>query len=276
MERITARFCVILGITACALSACGPKRESEAEKLLKKAAEKQKENLAQAPRWQAEASSTENMILIPGGPFKKGDNVMGGLPEQTVDVLAFLIDRYEVTNGQYRRFVDATGNITPSSWENGIYPEALARHPVVGVTYDDAQVYADWCGKRLLTALEWEKAARGTDFRRYPWGDTFTPGFCNSKEAGRDGPAPVDAFPEDRSPHGVIGLAGNVREWTSTWAPPSRDGGKRKVVKGGWWGAEAKWCTAANESHTRPEVEKNPTIGFRCAKDAPPDAAPGR
>jgi formylglycine-generating enzyme required for sulfatase activity len=164
------------------------------------------------------------MVTVPAGEFLMGDD------RRKVHVDALRIDCYPVTNVQYKRFVDATRHRPPSQWENGDYPPEKALHPVVYVTWPDAVAYAEWAGKRLPTEEEWEKAARGTDGREYPWGD-WEEGRCNSKEAGIIGTTPVGQYsPDGDSPYGCADMAGNVLEWTA-----SRGGGGHCIVRGGAW-----------------------------------------
>lgn len=157
------------------------------------------------------ASQTRDMVAIPAGPaLLGGENRHSMIGLQPYDVPAFLIDRFEVTNAQYRAFVRATGS----------HPAAFAGEPeldqddqpVTGVTWPEARAYCDWSGKRLPTEVEWEKAARGSDGQLYPWGDTF-----DAALAHLDGSAPVSvaAHPQDISPYGARAMAGNVSEWVA-------------------------------------------------------------
>jgi formylglycine-generating enzyme required for sulfatase activity len=119
----------------------------------------------------------EGMVLVTAGPFTMGSNSGEGLitndatPQQMVTLPAFYIDKTEVTNAEYKKFCDATGNPVPPYWKDGIYAEGQAQVPVRWVNWWEAQAYAAWKGKRLPTEAEWEKAARGTDGRVYPWGN---------------------------------------------------------------------------------------------------------
>lgn len=158
------------------------------------------------------------MVLVPAGEFKMGsgpDEVWVNKdegPQRVVNLPAFFIDQLEVTNRQYKQFTDATGWQAPQSWMKGMYPENADFLPVTSVTWWDASAYARWAKKRLPTEAEWEKAARGTDGRRYPWGDEFAADFANND---RD-LLPAGAKAAGTSPYGVLDMAGNVAEWTAS------------------------------------------------------------
>jgi len=125
--------------------------------------------------------------------------------------------------------------------------------------------FAAWAGKRLPTADEWEIAARGRQGRVYPWGDRFIDGICNTNEEDIGGPSPIDSFPRDRSFWGIIGMGGNVTEWTSTRAPESSDG-DAYIVSGGSW---LEWGEAVAISALRRNLDPDECtsdVGFRCAK----------
>lgn len=150
-------------------------------------------------------------------------------PERTLYVPAFEIGRYPVINAEYRAFVRDTDHGPPRHWEGDTYPEGLGDHPVANVTWHDAMAYCAWLREktgrhyRLPTEAEWEKAA-GWDpeaeaRRRYPWGDTFDPERCNSREGGPGGTTPVGQYsPDGDSPYGAVDMAGNVWEWTLSTA----------------------------------------------------------
>jgi formylglycine-generating enzyme required for sulfatase activity len=198
-----------------------------------------------------------DMILVPAGNFLMGDE------KHSVHVDAFYIDKYPVTNAEYAKFVEATGHPPPPDWEEkgGTYPTDMANHPVVFVNWFDAQDYAAWAGKRLLTETEWEKAARGTDGRVYPWGDWFDKVMCNASEAGIGGTTPVGKYsPFGDSPYRVCDMAGNVWEWTATdWTP----GSSSKVQRGGSFVNRGSYARCAYRYLGVPEP-RNPNVGFRC------------
>jgi formylglycine-generating enzyme required for sulfatase activity len=197
------------------------------------------------------------MILIPAGNFLMGDE------KEAVYVDAFYIDKYPVTKAEYAKFVKATGHPPPPNWKEagGTYPPDMANHPVVFVNWFDAQDYAAWAGKRLLTEAEWEKAARGTDGRVYPWGDRFDKARCNASEAGSGGTTPVGKYsPLGDSPYKVCDVAGNVWEWTATdWSPASSS----KVQRGGSFVNRGSYARCAYRYLGVPEP-RTPNVGFRC------------
>lgn len=204
-------------------------------------------------------------VLVPAGEFLMGsaptaDAFSDEQPQRLVYVSAFWIDRYEVTNAQYFEFVQATGHRTPANpnaaitlWDNGKPIAGIEFHPVVNVSWDDARAFCQWAGKRLPTEAEWEKAARGTDARRYPWGNTWDIGVANSasywagrtiefqggeewqafwvkgegarisRERGVKGEVltlPVGSFAKGASPYGLHDMAGNAAEWVQDWYEP--------------------------------------------------------
>lgn len=231
------------------------------------------------------------MVRIPAGPFLMGSDsrLDDEGPQHTVTLPAYRIDRYEVTNLQYRHFIDDTGRRSPTHFRNRTFPDGKADHPVTFVSWYDARDYCQWAGKRLPTEQEWEKAARGSDGRIFPWGDEFdiragnTPvRWARLKEEGDT--TPVGAFPLGRSPYGVEDMSGNVWEWTASWYLPhpgnthqSENFGKiYKVLKGGsWWDCSYYKCGISaptfNRSFFNPRV-KNSSFGFRCAADVDKDS----
>jgi formylglycine-generating enzyme required for sulfatase activity len=230
------------------------------------------------------------MVFIPGGEFLMGSsaeevarikkkfgnkplyaNYRFGdeMPKQKVYLPPFYIDRHEVTNSEYAKFLKATAYPAPPHWRNGHYPAGKGNYPVLFVSRQDAMAYARWAGKRLPTEAEWEKAARGTDGRVFPWGNKFDPfraataesdllyiedGLCNVNTANK-----VEQAEGDISPYGVHGMAGNVREWTATTV-------RGTIIKGGSWVDLSINATAAYREAV-PGEGKSHIIGFRCVKN---------
>lgn len=212
------------------------------------------------------APDVEGMIYISGGEFIMGSDSgnPNEKPARTVTIDGFYIDKYEVTNAQFRKFVEATGHIEPAFWND----EDLSKpnHPVVGVSWEDAAAYAKWAGKRLPTEAEWEKAARGFDGRNYPWGDEYKAGYAN-KFGPADGhkfTAPVNSYSKGASPYGALNMAGNVWEWCDDWYKGSPSG-ELKVMRGGSWEDSEKNLRTSNRSAETVKYY-NYNLGFRCAK----------
>lgn len=207
-----------------------------------------------------------DMVFIPPGEFTMGtpegsDGFPDEHPERRVYLSGYFIDRFEVTNHAYAVFVHATGHRSPENsnqaatlWADNQPVSGIERHPVVNVSWTDADAYCRWVEKRLPTEAEWEKAARGTDGRRYPWGNEWDLTMANSasywaqrtiefasgaewdafwvkgegarlaKEKGIQGEVltmPVDSFPQAASPYGLLGMAGNAAEWVQDWYDPN-------------------------------------------------------
>jgi len=194
-------------------------------------------------------------------------------PQQEAFINAYNIDIYPVTNAAYKEFVDATGHELPRKREEGTFPEGMGDHPVVWVNWYDAQAYAEWAGKRLPTELEWERAARGSDGRTYPWGESFDAAKGNSRETGVKGTSPVGDYPEGVSPSGAFDMAGNVWEWTVDWYEAYRGslyelgryGEQYKVLRGGSWFDGSDLVRTATRKSFDPNQGFS-TIGFRCAE----------
>jgi len=244
---------------------------------------------------QSGRSAPAGMVLIPAGPFTMGSAANAAhigfhvgvdeLPRHEVVLPAYYLDRNEVTNEEYAKFLQASGRPLPADpkdpdyyrWEGPTPPAGQEKYPVMYVSWYDAQAYCEWAGKRLPTEEEWEKAARGNDQRQWPWGDTFDASKCNSFEAGLRWSAPVGSFPQGDSPYGIHDMCGNVAEWTSSWYEPypgntikrSAYGEHYKVARGGAWALPAEpWSRATNRNLAQPPSYKHRSLGFRCAKDA--------
>jgi formylglycine-generating enzyme required for sulfatase activity len=235
----------------------------------------------------------KEMILIPGGSFVMGcdEGFAKHRPQHSVSVEAFYIDRYPVTNQEYKRFIDETGHPVPHyhvSWcdtrgynwdvETRSFPQDKAYHPVVLVTWEDASAYARWAGKRLPTEAEWEKAARGGDGRIWPWGNEASIDCGNTAEAGIGGTTPVEQFtPQGDSLFGVADLIGNVWEWTSSLFKPYPydpcDGRENpvatawRVLRGGSWVNDL--YTARCYTRLDGDFLFYNNVGFRCAMTPP-------
>ena len=244
-------------------------------------------SLPMYPRFSRLGDAPNEMVLIPAGEFLMGsdDRLPDEGPQHRVRLGSYYIDKYEVTNLQYKKFNDATGRRSPAHWRNRTFPRGKADHPVTNVSWNDAQAYCQWAGKRLPTDAEWEKAARGTDGRTYPWGNEFDIARANTplrwSAIGRPGDTtPVGAFAGGVSPYGVHDMSGNVWEWTASWYLPypgnthaSESYGERyKTLKGGsWFDCSFYRCGISapvfNRSFFARNV-KNDSFGFRCARDA--------
>ena len=237
---------------------------------------------------ESEATATEEpiseeMVVIAGGPFVRG-TMSGGFdeqPQRTIYVDTFSIDRFEVTNHQYQQFVLATGHRKagpPSRYAKSIGKMRGTNQPAVYVSWDDANEYCHWKGKRLPTEAEWEKAMRGTDGRLWPWGNQENPNGANwaRVQDGHDVSARVGSFHTDKSPYGVMDGAGNVMEWVADWYqetyykespdrdPPSPEYGNFRVMRGGSYTTTGGDIRITSRSKMVPDF-RDETIGFRCA-----------
>jgi rhamnose transport system permease protein len=222
----------------------------------------------------------EDMVEIPAGPFIFGSDTTepNESPAQTVDLPAYQIDRFEVTNDDFALFTAATGYQTEAeqkgsnkTWRS--YVVDKGNHPVVKVTWADANAFCEWLGKRLPTELEWEKAARGSEGNLYPWGNSFESGRANLKDSGIRGTVAVGSFPGGSSPYGVEDLAGNVWEWmadsfqaypNSSFEDPFYQN-NLIVTRGGGWFDEDAQVRASNRSAAAPDAA-NDDLGFRCVR----------
>ena len=224
----------------------------------------------------------QSIVLVPAGEFTMGSST-GDLDERPVRQVyldAFYIDRHQMSVGKYGTFLEATSHEAPEDWDVMNKP-AHQKRPVINVHWADADAYCKWAGKRLPTEAEWEKAARGTDGRIYPWGNELPTDFhANMKKEIWNNHmvlTPVGMFEGGKSPYGIYDMAGNVWEWVSDWydqnyyktgslrnptGPPT---GEYKVIRGGSWGSSPKDLRSADRESRLPSFGGLGT-GFRCAK----------
>jgi serine/threonine-protein kinase len=218
---------------------------------------------------------TGEMVLVPAGEF------LSGSEKESATLPAFYIDKTEVTNAAYRRFCTERGRTLPER-----FPAGREDYPVVNVSYFEAHAFAHWAGKRLPTALEWEKAARGTDGRRFPWGDARDPSQASVRDntqLSRPRLMPADSMPEGASPYQALNMAGNVWEFVDEkpaptpaavqafahlLQPPPTSDEPWTGIRGGSYDLplldEALW-----DDNIIPARHRSYNIGFRCVKDAP-------
>ncbi len=245
----------------------------------------------------------EGMVKISGGNFVfrvRGTEIEGGsmngvdvqypwedsprrFHEHTMTIKPFLIDKFPVTNAQFKQFLDAThyaprdpGNFL-RDWKNGTYPQGWDNRPVTWVSLEDARAYAAWAGKRLPHEWEWQFAAQGTDGRAYPWGNDWNPANVPTPDTGRTmhGPESVGAHPQGAGPYGTQDLVGNVWQWTDEFED---DHTRAAIVRGGsyyqpqgsiWYFPQAY----RNDEHSKvllmaPSYDRSGGVGFRCVRDA--------
>jgi formylglycine-generating enzyme required for sulfatase activity len=198
------------------------------------------------------------MQLIPASKFLFGDRQVLELPD-------FYIDTWPVTNKEYMSFLIEQNITPPATWRGKMFPQNKADHPVTGISWYEAVDYAKWAGKRLPTTAEWEKAARGTDGQRYPWGEMFDMQRCNTLESNRKTSTPVTQHPNGASIYGVLDMAGNVWEWTTDEVMPEGIGkkGTLRALKGGSW-STPKSAAECVESLPAWPYQQLAEVGFRC------------
>ena len=254
----------------------------------------------------AKWKTKDEMVLIPAGEFamgsdKKKDRLAyrSEIPQRTVYLDPFLIGKYEVTALEYLKFVLATDRLPQLDWryDGGNFQDTMAHHPIMHVSWYDADAYCKWAGKRLPTEAEWEKAARGVDGRLFPWGNEYAgPTRANFGRTGLSGPVrdrperlllyppiiSVDRYENAVSPYGLYQTIGNVAEWVSDWYdqdyyktapdrnPKGPETGTQKAFRGGGWMDSTTTMRAAMRNGTDPRTKIN-WMGFRCARDAQGD-----
>lgn len=258
------------------------------------------------PKWRPAGEAVEakrlaglpvpgGMVQIPSGWFLMGSDPAADedagpqeQPQRWVYLDAFEIDRYEVSNAHYLRFVLATDRVGPPYWRVDPFPDKMAAHPVIGVSWSDADAFCRWAGKRLPTEAEWEKAARGTDGRKFPWGNEpagwkkSNIAHPGSKRGVKYPPlANVDRYDRGVSPYGAYQMAGNVAEWVADWFDPEYyrygtsfnpsgpEWGEDRVYRGGSWNEDPEVARSAGRGAGAPD-HRSYLIGFRCARAAMP------
>jgi len=219
------------------------------------------------------------MVLIPAGKFTMGITkeelqqiflldqrqtpvFMTEVPARSVHLDAFYMDRYPVTNYQYRKFIEQTGHREPLLWAEPLWNQPM--QPVVFTGWNDARAYASWAGKSLPTEPQWEKAARGTDRRMWAWGHEFLPGRCNSREYGLQRTSEIGLFHEGLSPYGCYDMSGNVWEMCEgQWI------GGLLPMRGGCFLGSATFVRITCRWTPEDTLNGAHWLGFRCVKELP-------
>jgi formylglycine-generating enzyme required for sulfatase activity/predicted MPP superfamily phosphohydrolase/energy-coupling factor transporter ATP-binding protein EcfA2 len=243
----------------------------------------------------------DNMVPVPAGEFIRGsEEYKYSKPVKRIYLDDFMIGIYPVTNREFKGFIEDRGYHrqeywTKEGWQWRMEEKVTApglwydrkwnapNFPVVAVCWYEAAAYANWLSEvtgksyRLPTEAEWEKAARGTDGRRYPWGNEFDKDFCNSDESGLGRTSPVGIFPKGKSPYGCFDMAGNVWEWCADWFdekyyseapgknPKVPETGSLRVLRGGGWFGGAQDCACAIR-HADLPGHRDGLLGFRLAR----------
>jgi len=234
---------------------------------------------------QAVDHDTSLLVLIAAGEFTMGkdDAAPDEQPAHRVFVDAFYIDRYEVTVERFAKFLASEDYDPPFLWQDATHGHNGAK-PVIGVDWYDAVAYCRWAGRRLPTEAEWEKAARGTDGRLYPWGNDSPSrahaNFGQESKKGYAGLSPIGSYERGKSPSGVYDLAGNAWEWVADrydehyyQNSPERNPsgpsiGPLRVLRGGAWNSRPTVLASTNRNAYPPAARRN-DIGFRCARSTP-------
>jgi eukaryotic-like serine/threonine-protein kinase len=236
------------------------------------------------------ASGNDGMALVyvPAGKFLMGSAATDSFgqkneePQHTVDLDAFWIDRTDVTNAMYTQCVSAGACQKPKALVSKTRPDyytnpQYAQYPVVFVTWDDAQAYCAWAGRRLPTEAEWEKAARGTEGALYPWGNQPYDDTRGALQPAVKDTTQVGSYPAGASPYGALDMAGNVWQWVADWYdanyyasspahnPPGPSTGSLRILRGGSWDVVRPYVRAAVRDSYKGDVTYE-VIGFRCAR----------
>jgi formylglycine-generating enzyme required for sulfatase activity len=227
------------------------------------------------------------MVLVPAGEFWMGLSEGEGLddeqPRHKVFLDAYYIDKYEITTERYAKFLSFTQWEKPLNWDKVKFPDH-ANRPVVGVTWSDADAYCRISGRRLPTEAEWERAARGENERKFPWGDTRPKPsvalFGQMTQFTYDLLKPIGSYPNGEGPNGTFDQAGNVAEWVQDWYdgeyyregpernPQGPTTGQYKMIRGGSWSDMPVYLMSASRTSKLPPETRNAFIGFRCAQSA--------
>jgi formylglycine-generating enzyme required for sulfatase activity len=221
------------------------------------------------------------IVYVPAGEFVMGSDVndpfadADEIPSHRVFVDAFWMDKIEVTNAMYELCIDE-GACTPPAQTDHYSEEAYANHPIIGVSWDQANAYCGWAGRRLPTEAEWEKSARGIDGRMYPWGNQQPSNALANFDQIQSGTSPAGSYPQGASYYGILDMAGNVWEWVADGYsegyysvspdknPLSTSPVNLRVLRGGNWNSDSSGIRATNRFWAFPG--RNDMDGFRCAK----------
>ena len=192
------------------------------------------------------------------------------LPQHIVALSGYWVYKYEVTVAQYRKYCVDTGNQMPKAPDSGW----IENHPIANITWQEAASYAAWAGASLPTEAQWEKTARGTDGRIYPWGNDYDRSKCNRRANVQIRTEPVGSYPEGASPYGCLNMAGNVWEWCSDWYngdyyskspasnPTGPERGAYRILRGGKWRTHIRYYRCSSRLSYPPSY-RSYSIGFR-------------
>jgi sulfatase modifying factor 1 len=222
------------------------------------------------------------MVYIEPGPFTMGSDLPSAKPNakpaHKVELNAYWLYQNEVTNKQYLAFVQQTNHAEPAQWkQTGGYPAGRDKFPVVSVSWDDADAYCRFAGKRLPTEAEWEKAARGVHQLIWPWGNEWDSDKANGANQGAATLQEVGSHPAGRTPYGADDMAGNAWEWVQDWydadyysvspltAPTGPALGQTKIMRGGAWPDDPNQLRTFTRVGVFPPDYASDVVGFRCA-----------